>query len=151
MAAGNFKPYVPGIENIADGLIDIDTHTFVVTLHTSAYTPNQNTHSTWADVSGSEVANGNGYTSGGQTIAIGSTRTGNEVFVTAPASSSWPASTITAKYAVVSKRAGGSLVAGDLILGYVDLETGQAGGIGSSNAAFTVNWNASGLFKMTVN
>jgi len=51
-----------------------------------------------------------------------------------------------AKYLVVTKRAGGSLVSGDLLLGYVELESG--GTVSPSAAALTVTWNASGLFTV---
>ena len=56
-----FKAY------LGDGTIDLDTDTIKVALLTSAYTPST-AHAILADVSANEVANGNGYTTGGVTL-----------------------------------------------------------------------------------
>lgn len=150
MPAGNFTVYTAANENIHKGLIDLDTDNFNCFLATSSYTPDANTHDTYSDVSANEVANGSGYTTGGITISpLTVTKSGAVVTVDSATNPSWTASgTITAKYAVVSKRAGGSLTGTDLLLGYVDLETG-GGSVSATNAAFTVTWNASGLFTST--
>lgn len=55
-----FKQYV------GDGTIDLDTDTIKVALVSSAYTPSS-AHSVLADIT-NEVANGNGYTTGGVTL-----------------------------------------------------------------------------------
>lgn len=148
MPAGNFTVYGVAKENILKSLIDLDTDTFVCTLHTSSYTPTVNTHSAWSSVSASEVV-GTGYTAGGIVIsALTVVHSAGTVTVDSATNPSWTSSTITAKYAVVTKRAGGSLVSGDLLLGYVDLETG-GGSVSTTNGTFTVTWNASGLFTLT--
>ena len=69
MATGNVTVYGAAKEAIAKATIDLDNDTFVCTLHTNAYTPTVNTHSTWADVSGSQVAAGGGYSSGGVALS----------------------------------------------------------------------------------
>ena len=150
MPAGNFTVYAPAMESIHKGAIDLDTDNFNAILVTSSYTPNANTDDTYSDVSANELATANGYTVGGISLgAMAVTRSGAVVTVDNSTNPSWTAAgTLTAKYCVVSKRAGGSLVAGDLLLGYVDLETG-GGSVSATNAAFTVTWNVSGLFTVT--
>lgn len=54
---------------IAQGTLDIDALSSKLTLHTSSYTPNLDTHDFRDDLT-NEVANGNGYTTGG--AALGS-------------------------------------------------------------------------------
>lgn len=145
MAAGNFTIYGEAKEGILKGLIDLDGGTIVATLHTSSYTPNAGAHSTWADVSASEVT-GTGYTAGGQSISpLTVVNSAGTVTVDSTTNPSWASSTITAKYVVLTLRAGGSLVSGDLIIGYADLDTG-GGSVSTSNGTFSVTWNASGIF-----
>jgi hypothetical protein len=57
-----------GMKNVTTGAIDLDTDTFKLLLTTATYTPNQDTHDFRDDVT-NEVANGNGYTTGGVTLA----------------------------------------------------------------------------------
>ena len=146
MAAGNFTVYGAAMESIADGTIDLDNDTFVMVLVTSGYTPAVDTHSTWADVSANE-ASGTGYTAGGQVVSpLTVTRATNVVTVDC-GNTSWANSTITAKYAVIVRRAGGSLAGTDLLLLYLDLDTG-GGSVSSANATFDVN-TPNGLFTLT--
>jgi len=147
MPAGAIKVYGAALERLLEGGIDLDTDTFVVTLHTSSYTPNQSTHGLWSDVSGTEVS-GAGYTGGGVVLAsITSNRSGLVVTFDA-ADVSWTSATITAKYAVVTRRAGGSLVSGDFLLSFLDLET-DGGSISSTAGTFSVAWDAGGIFTAT--
>lgn len=69
MAAGNFLLYKANIDDLR--LQDLPGATVKVALVTSAYTPDAGTsgHDTWSDVSANEIANGNGYTTGGVTLA----------------------------------------------------------------------------------
>ena len=69
MAAGNWIMFDPAKQYLADGTVDFDTDTLKMALLTSGYTPSLS-HANWAALSGSEVANGNGYTTGG--AAVGS-------------------------------------------------------------------------------
>ncbi|MGH9066783.1 MAG: hypothetical protein ACRD0J_04725, partial [Acidimicrobiales bacterium] len=61
---------------------------------------------------------------------------------------SWSSATITAKYALMVHRAGASLAGTDLLVGYVDLNTG-GGSISSTNGTFQVSPNAAGWFTLT--
>lgn len=49
--------------------VNLLTGTVKLALVTDAYTPARDTHDFWNDVSGSELANGDGYTTGGETLA----------------------------------------------------------------------------------
>jgi len=51
------------------GNIDMDANTFKVALMATAFTFNIDTHSNWSNVSASELAGVNGYTTGGATLA----------------------------------------------------------------------------------
>lgn len=60
--------YGPGLATILNKEVDINSDNIVITLHTSSYTPNRSTHDYVNDLS-NEVANGNGYTTGGKSLA----------------------------------------------------------------------------------
>lgn len=51
------------------GVINLFSDPFKVALVASAYTPDRDAHTVWGDVSSYEVANGDGYTTGGATLA----------------------------------------------------------------------------------
>lgn len=91
-----------------------DADTFYVMLVTSAYTPNQATHTKRSDIT-NEVT-GTGYTAGGQAIVptfTKDTTTHKEVIVWPQVT--WPSSTITARRAVYYKRRGGASSADELV------------------------------------
>ena len=148
MAAGSVTVYSNGVLNLTKAAMNLASDTFVCILATSSYTPAPNTDSTYANVSANEVASGGGYTTGGVVLtSVTDTLTSATVTYTA-AAVSWSSATITAKYAVIIHRAGGSLVSGDLLLSYVDLNSG-GGSVSSTNGTFTITWNAAGIFTLT--
>ena len=53
---------------LAKKQIDMDADTFKLILMATGFTFNKDTHATLADVSASELASGNGYTTGGVTL-----------------------------------------------------------------------------------
>jgi hypothetical protein len=59
-----------------NGTLDWDSDPINVLLLSSSYTFNQTSHAQLSDVSGSEIANGNGYLTGGTTCAATVTRAG---------------------------------------------------------------------------
>jgi hypothetical protein len=67
MAAGTFQLYDATAKALMGGG-DLTTVTVKLALVASTYTPNQDTDDAWADVSANEIANGNGYTTGGYTL-----------------------------------------------------------------------------------
>src|SRR6185312_10764827 len=148
MAAGNVTVYSNAVLELTKAQMNLPTDTFVVTLVTSSYTPAPNTDAQWSAVSADEVPAGGGYTAGGVVLTgLSDTLTSGTVTWTASAVS-WDNATITAKYAVIVHRAGASLAPTDLLLSYVDLNSG-GGSVSSTNGTFSITWNASGIFTLT--
>lgn len=152
MAAGNFIPYTINMTDVLEsGGIDLDSDTIVAVLLSASYTPGRTTHSLWSDVSAYEVT-GTNYSAGGVALAnktmthSGGTGTWDADDV------SWTTATLTAKYVALVRRAGGSLVSGDLLIGYMDLNTaGGSSTVSSTNSTFAVQWSASGIMTVTGN
>jgi hypothetical protein len=124
--------------------VDWDTDTIKVALTTSSYTPNQDTHDYFNDVT-NEVT-GTGYTAGGNTL---SSKTityddANNVIVLDAADTTWASSTITARYAVVYASTGTASTSP--LIGYVDFGSDQS----STNGNFTITWDATGIVRVTV-
>lgn len=126
--------------------IDWDSDTIKVALLSSSYTPNQDTHDYFDDVSANEVT-GTGYTTGGITLASKtSTYDGtNNVIVLDAADVTWSSSTITARYAVVYDDSGAN-AASKALIGYVDFGSDQS----STNGNFTITWDSTGIVRITV-
>lgn len=92
----------------------VSTDTYYVMLCTTAYTPNKGTHAKRSAVT-NEIT-GTGYTAGGQAIVPTFTNdTANHKEVIAFPAITWPASTLTARYAVYYKRRGGAASADELV------------------------------------
>lgn len=125
--------------------IDWDSDTIKVALVTSSYTPNQDTHDYWDDVSANE-ASGTGYTAGGATLGSKTVAytAGTNVTTFDAADVSWTTSTITARYAVIYDDTPATAATKPLI-GYVDFGSDQS----SSAGTFSIVWNASGIFTTT--
>lgn len=125
--------------------VDWDSDTIKVMLCTSAYTPNQDTHIYKSSVT-NEVT-GTGYTAGGATLASKTITydTATNVVILDAADVTWASSTITARYAVVYDDAGAS-DATKVLLGYVDFGSDQSSTAGN----FTLTWDATGIFRITV-
>jgi len=126
--------------------IDWDSDTIKVALLSSSYTPNQDTHDYYDDVSANEVT-GTGYTTGGITLgSMTSTYDGtNNVIVLDAADVTWSSSTITARYAVVYDDTPATAGTKPLI-GYVDFGSDQS----STNGNFTITWDSTGIVRITV-
>lgn len=126
--------------------VDWDSDTIKVALLTSSYTPNQDTHDYFDDVSSYEVT-GTGYTAGGQTLGSKTITydSGTNVLTLDAADVTWSSSTITARYAVVYDDSGAS-AASKALIGYVDFSSDQS----STNGNFTITWDATGIVRITV-
>jgi hypothetical protein len=126
--------------------VDWDSDTIKVALLTSSYTPNQDTHDYFDDVSAYEVS-GTGYTAGGQTLGSKTVTydSANNVIVLDAADTTWSSSTITARYAVVYDDSGAT-AASKALIGYVDFSSDQS----STNGNFTITWDATGIVRITV-
>ena len=119
------------------GNIDYDTDTVAVRLMATGFTFDPDTDATWTDISASEHANANGYTTGGVTwsgtLTISEDDTNNRSSVTRATDPSWTAS-------------GGSIVSpgaalvddtttDDTVIGYVDFGGDQTA---TSGGTFTI-------------
>jgi hypothetical protein len=124
--------------------VDWDTDTIKVALTTSSYTPNQDTHDYFNDVT-NEVT-GTGYTAGGNTLASKTITydDANNVIVLDAADTTWGSSTITARYAVVYASTGTASTSP--LIGYVDFGSDQS----STNGNFTITWDSTGIVRVTV-
>lgn len=143
MAAGAWNFYNLFKKYMANGTIDLDTHNFWLSLHTSASNASTATLSTFASVTG-EIADGNGYSTSGKVLSA--------VTWTAGASASeyrfdctariWSASggnIANVKFAVLRNSAG-KLVA------WSKLSTSQF--TVSSGNTLTITPSANGIFEL---
>lgn len=130
-------------ENLLLGdVAGLDTATVKVMLTTSSYTPNQDTHDFVDDVT-NEVS-GTGYTAGGATLGTKNvTQTANVVAFDA-ADTVWSSSSITARRAVIYVDTG--TPATSALICWIDFGEDET----SDSGDFTIQWNASGIFTITV-
>jgi hypothetical protein len=146
------KWYGLGLKALASGVIVPGTDTFHMLLAThSGYTPDQDAHDYRNDVSG-EVANGNGYATGGVATTIAAATydaATNEVRIGASGSAQWTFSaTISCRWAVLCKWRGGASSADELVC-YTDLNNGTAADVSIPQGTFTINYDSTGLVKIT--
>ena len=130
---------------LANKEIDYDSDTIKVALTTSAYTPDQDVHDYFNDVT-NEVT-GTGYTAGGATLAnqtVGDTSGTNTQKFDAD-DTVWATSTITARYAVIYDATPGTAATNPLI-GYVDF----GADVTSTAGNFTITWDSAGIFTIAV-
>lgn len=130
---------------LADKTIDLNSDSLKVALATSSYTPDQDNHDFFNDIT-NEVT-GTGYTAGGAAIGsptfsyTGASNTfawdGNDV--------SWSTSTITARYAIIYDTTPGSSSTNPLIA-YVDF----GADVSTTAGTFTITWDAAGIFTIVV-
>lgn len=147
MAAGPFVFYEGFAQRVADGTIDIDTDILKVALFTSTYTPNAATDVTFSELT-NEVADGSGYTAGGDTLAsVTWTETGGVATLDA-ADTVWTATggSIVAHYAVVYS----STPATNNLIGYFLLDATPADVTVTDTNTLTLEWAASGIITLTV-
>ena len=139
--------YGTPLKNMFSGsnLWDWDTDTIKCALLTSAYTPAQDTHAFWSDVSANE-ATGTGYTAGGATMTCSAPTydaTSDQVRMDA-SDVSWSTSTITARYAVVYKDTGTASTSP--LIGYVDF----GADVSTTAGTFQITWDATGVVIIDV-
>ena len=129
--------------------VDLSTPpTVKVTLHTSTYSPNAATHTVYADLT-NELATANGYTNGGQNLAGHSWVQSGVVAIFDANDTVWTASggSITARYAVL--RISGTFDgAVDPLIAYILLDTTPADVTATDTNTLTLQWNASGIFRI---
>jgi hypothetical protein len=120
-------------------LLNLSTDTIKVQLHTASYTPDKD-HDVLADLS-AEVANGNGYATGGATLASKTVTQddANDCVVLDAADTEWTASTITARYVVLVDTTHDTLI--------VCFDLG--GNVSSIAGSFKITWSASGYMTFS--
>lgn len=126
-----------------DGSIDLDTDTIKVALVTSSYTPDQDAHDFFNDVTNEVSATG--YTAGGATLAnkaVTQDNTDNEGVFDAD-DVTWSSSSIVARGAVIYKDTGSA--ATSPLIAYIDFGSDQT----SSSGDFTISWNSEGIINLT--
>jgi len=123
---------------------DNGSTTLKVALLKNTYTPDQDAHTTWNDVSAYETS-GTGYTTGGATLASVAVTYASKVTTFDAADSSWAGSTVTARYAVVYDDTTAGATNKKLIM-YVDFGADHS----SSSSTFGITWAATGLATFTV-
>ena len=130
-------------KKIMDGSIDLDTDTIKLALVSSAYTPDQDAHDFWDDVSANEVAASGTYSAGGVTLTTSVTQdnTDNEGVFDAT-DVSFTSATITARYGVVYKSTG---VAGTSpLICLIDFGGDQT----STAGTFAITFAAEGILNL---
>ena len=132
---GFVQKLIQGQHIFSDG----DSTTYKVSLHTVGYVPNQDTHSTTADLS-NEASNGNGYTTGGAQITLGSTTfdTTNELVAILAVDTTWATITKTFRIAVIYDTTNNYLVA------WLNFGSDQS----PSAENYTIFWNTTGIFDI---
>jgi hypothetical protein len=141
MASFNFNR---AIHKIVTGAIDLDTDSFKGLLVTSALTETEKDSFDFRDDIVNEVANGNGYTTGGKAVtltvaAVDDTNNDVEITCSAP---NWPSASITAAGMVVYKSRGGAASADELLC-FIDF----GGNVTSTNGTFTATPTGSLKFQ----
>lgn len=117
--------------------------TIKVALCSSSYTPDQDAHDFFDDVT-NEIS-GTGYTAGGKTITSPTAAydSSTNVIKLDAADTSWATATFTARYAIVYKDIGTPSTSP--LIGYVDFGTN----VSSAAGTFLITWDAAGVFTLT--
>ena len=134
------------LKNQLDGtaVVDFDTDVIRCSLHTG-YTPAQDTHDFFNDVSASEIT-GTGYTAEGPQLTtpdITYDATSNEVRFTFD-DPSWTTATFSATHAIIYKDTGTPTTSP--LIAYIDFGGAQSVSAGT----FTLDFNATAALKITV-
>jgi hypothetical protein len=127
--------------NLMKGIIDLESDTIKVQLHTASYTP-ATTHNITSDLSNEVSATG--YTAGGISITSGSVVTqGATTYWDSTTNPSWTITgSMTARYAVIVD-VDATLGANSLIA-WIDFGENKT----CTDGTFTITWNASGIIGL---
>lgn len=125
--------------------LDLSADTVKVALCTSTYTPDQDAHDFFDDIT-NEVT-GTGYTAGGATLASPTLTytSGTNTLAFDGADVSWTTSTLVARYAVVYDSTPGTNATRPLIM-YVNF----GADVSTTAGTLTIAWDAGGLCTVTV-
>ena len=135
MASGIYDRYKA---NLMNKIVDMEADTLKVILLDNSHSFSS-TDNVLTDVSGNELANGNGYTTGGATLASGAVTQGATTKFDAT-DSTWTSATFSAYHAVIYDDSVGT----DDLIASIDF-----GGIQTVAAGtFTIAWHADGIITL---
>jgi len=135
MASGIYNRFKA---NLMKREVDLEADTIKVALLDNSHSFTA-THNQWSEVSANELANGNGYTTGGKTLANTSVTQGATTAWDAD-DVAWTSATFTAYHAVIYDD---TLTNDDLIC---TIDFGGAQSV--TGGTFTIQWNASGIITL---
>ena len=146
MAAGSWTVFNIAKKKLADGTSDLNTNTYKMALTTSAQAlattfVGTSTDCRYSDLT-NEVANGNGYTTGGKTLAATWVQSVGTITFDVD-DQAWTSSTITARYAVIYD----DTTANKNLLCFCLLDSTPAD-VSTTAGTLTVTINASGVFTL---
>ena len=136
----NYKARALGLST----MIDLDSDTIKLALLTSSYTPDQDAHDFFDDVSANEVAASGSYSAGGATLTVTLSQDNTDdegVFDATDVS--FTAATITARYAVVYKSTGTASTSPLICL--IDFGSDRI----STDGTFSITFAAEGILNLT--
>lgn len=147
MAAGKWKMYEQAKLDLANGLIDFDTHVFKINLYLSTSNCDTLSGTTTLASLTNQVATAFGYTQNTKTVTITTTNASGTITIDETTNPVWTASggSITARYAVIYD----DTHASDQAVAVCLLDTTPADVTATDGNTFTITMNASGLFTLS--
>ena len=147
MAAGKWKLYEQAKLDIANGLMDLDTHSFKIALFTSVSNCNTLSGTTTLASLTNQVATANGYTQNSKSVTLTTANSGGTITVDETTNPSWTANggSITARFAVIYNDTHASKQALCVCL----LDTAPADVTETDGNTFTITQNSSGIFTIS--
>ena len=146
-AAGKWKLYEQAKLDIANGLMDLDTHSYKIALFTSASNCNTLSGTTTLASLTNQVATANGYTQNSKAVTLTTANSGGTITVDETTNPSWTANggSITARFAVIYNDTHASKQALCVCL----LDTAPADVTATDGNTFTITQNSSGIFTIS--
>lgn len=154
--AATINVYSAYAQHLNEGTIDPNSDQFLITLHTSGYTPNTNGHAQFSDLTNEYSTTQFGYTAGGLVVANGLiiTRSGNITtadladFTLLSSGGTLPAW----RYYVVRANVSRNGFVGPLAFWGLGNDTGGGTDVAAKvdGASWTLRWNVNGAYRVQV-
>ena len=147
MAAGKWKVYEQAKLDIANGLIDLDSHSFKINLYSSTSNCNTLSGTTALASLTNQLATANGYTQSTKAVTITTANSSGTITVDETTNPTWTASggSITARFAVIYDDTHASKQALCVML----LDATPADVTATTGNTFTITIDANGLFQIS--
>lgn len=151
MAVSAWKFTDPGYLACRSNTIDLENDTFRWVLVDNAHTPSLALDNVFSDISANECTDAD-YASQLAAGLAWTNPTSRDFVLDATDIDFGNSVTISARYCYLVRDAdaNGTLVAGDLIVGFYDLNDGGAANVSSTNGNFDIAHNAAGMFTETI-